>query len=366
MTRAECVSTQISDRVLAWYARHQRNLPWRKTRDPYRIWVSEVMLQQTQVETVIPYYHRFLSQFPTVQSLAAAPLDDVLKAWENMGYYARARNLHVAAKEVMDRFGGKIPKTWDEIIHLPGVGSYTAGAILSIAFGQRVPALDANVRRVLSRLFAIDQPIDRSQTQRQLLELARSLVPIEGAGRFNQALMDLGSHICTPRKPDCTLCSIRELCRAYKHELQDVLPVVKRRGPIPHSHVTAGVIRDKRGQVLIVRRPDHGLLGGLWKFPGGVQQSDETLEESLLRTAQEEVGIRIRIGRPITSVNHAYTHFRITLHAFQCRYQWGKPQAHGCSDWRWTRLERLNDVAFSRGDRKIIEALMPEVGQVAA
>lgn len=324
------------------------------------------MLQQTQVETVIPYYHRFLSQFPTVQSLAAAPLDDVLKAWENMGYYARARNLHAAAKEVTDRFGGKIPNTWDELIQLPGVGSYTAGAILSMAFGQRLPSLDANVRRVLSRLFAIDQPVDRSKTQRQLLELARGLVPIKGAGRFNQALMDLGSDICTARKADCRLCPIKKFCRAYKHELQDVLPVVKRRSPIPHRHITAGVITDKRGQVLIVRRPNHGLLGGLWKFPGGSQQPDESLERCLQREVRDEVGIRIRAERSITSVNHAYTHFRITLHAFQCTYQSGKPQPLGCSDWRWTKLQRLSDVAFSRADRKVIEALMPEADQVSA
>jgi A/G-specific adenine glycosylase len=363
---AKKVSSSIPDALLDWYTRHQRSLPWRKTRDPYFIWISEVMLQQTQVETVIPYYHRFLSQFPTVHSLAAAPLDDVLKAWENMGYYARARNLHAAAKEVTDRFGGKIPKTWDELIQLPGVGIYTAGAILSIAFGQRLPALDANVRRVLSRLFAIDQPIDRSQIQRQLVELAGRLVPIKGAGRFNQALMDLGSDICMPRKPDCRLCPIKKFCRAYKHKLQDVLPVVKRRRPIPHQYVTAGVITDKRSQVLIVRRPNHGLLGGLWKFPGGTQQQDETLERCLQREVRDEVGIRIRIGRSIASVNHAYTHFRITLHAFQCTYRSGKPQALGCSDWRWTNLQRLTDMAFSKADRKIIEALMLEVGQVAA
>ena len=359
------ISAQISDRLLAWYAKHQRNLPWRKTRDPYRIWISEIMLQQTRVESVIPYYDRFLSRFSNVQSLAKAPLDDVLKVWENLGYYARARHLHGAAQEIMDRFGGRIPDAWDELIKLPGVGTYTAGAILSIAFGQRVPAVDGNVRRVLSRVFAIDQPIDRSQTQRQLLKKAGQLVPIKDAGPFNQALMDLGANICTSRKPDCMLCPIREFCRARKHELQNVLPVVKKRSPIPHSHVTAAVIRNKRGQVLIVRRPDHGLLGGLWKFPGGAQQSDETLEESLLRTAQIEVGIRFRIGKSITSVNHAYTHFRITLHAFQCAYQSGKPRRLGCSDWRWTRLQQLGDVAFSRADRKIIESLTSEVQKVA-
>jgi len=357
---------QISKRVLSWYARHRRDLPWRTSRDPYHIWISEVMLQQTRVDTVVPYYYRFLSRFPTVRALARAPLDDVLKVWENLGYYARARHLHAAAKEITDRFNGRIPNTWKDLINLSGVGSYTAGAILSIAFGQPVPAVDANVRRVLSRLFVIKQPLDRSRTHRQLLELAGQLVPIKEAGLFNQGLMDLGANICTSRNPACTHCPLNEFCRAHQNRLQDVLPIVNKRLPIPHSHVTAGVIQDNLGRVIVVRRPEHGLLGGLWKFPGGSQQPDETLETCLRRKVREEVGIRIQVGKSIASVNHAYTHFRITLHAFQCTHQAGKPRPLGCTDWRWTRLRQLKDLAFSKADRKIMEVLTSEIGRAAA
>lgn len=358
MITAEGVANQLSGRVLSWYARHRRDLPWRTTRDPYHIWISEVMLQQTRVDTVVPYYRRFLSRFPDVRTLAEAPLDDVLKVWENLGYYARAHHVHAAAKEIMGRFNGRIPCTWNELTSLPGVGTYTAGAILSIAFGQPVPAVDGNVRRVLSRLFAVDQPLDQVRTHRRLMELAWSLVPVKGAGIFNQGLMDFGADICTPRNPACTRCPIMDLCQGHQDRLQDVLPIVNKRTPIPHSHVTAGVIRDDRRRILIVRRHDRGLLGGLWKFPGGLQESDETLEDCLRRRVREEVGIRVRIGKSITLVKHAYTHFRITLHAFQCAYHSGTPEALGCVDWRWMEPHRLNEVAFSKADRRIMDALM--------
>jgi len=350
------LSDHIADRILIWYAHHQRDLPWRKTNDPYCIWVSEVMLQQTQVETVIPYYHRFLARFPTVQALAAASLDEVLKAWENMGYYARARNLHAAAREIMKRLGGKIPNTREELISLSGIGSYTAGAILSSAFQLRVPAVDGNVRRVVSRLFAIKEPMNKSQTQQRVWELAEGLVPMKTPGHFNQALMDLGATICIPRKPACTLCPIQEFCQSYKCQSQNALPVTRARRPIPHKHVTAGVILDDHGRVLIVQRPNQGLLGGLWKFPGGNQQPGEALETCLRRKIHEELCIEIVTGKRITSVDHAYTHFRITLHAFHCTHQAGEPQALGCADWRWVTCHELNDFAFSKADRQVIQA----------
>lgn len=366
MPKAEEDLQDLAGRILTWYALNQRKLPWRKTRNPYHIWVSEVMLQQTQVETVIPYYNRFLSRFPTVQALASASLDDVLKIWENMGYYARARHLHAAAEEIVERFGGKVPNTWDELIGLPGIGNYTAGAILSIAFAQPVPAVDANVRRVITRLFAIDQPLEQGRTQRRIADLARKLLPKDDPGLFNQALMDLGASTCTPRRPDCMVCPVCKSCAANQAELQNALPVTKKRTPIPHNDITAGVITDTRGRILVVQRPHKGLLGGLWKFPGGVQESDETLGKCLRRKVREEVGIRIRVGKSITSVNHAYTHFRITLHAFQCTHQAGKPKPFGCTDWRWVRLRQLQDLAFSRADRKIVEVLTSEMNQAAA
>jgi A/G-specific adenine glycosylase len=324
---------------------------------PYHIWVAEVMLQQTRVDTVVPYYRQFLARFPTVHALAEAPLDDVLKVWEGMGYYARARNLHAAAKVIVEELDGEIPDAWDRLIRLPGIGPYTAGAILSIAFGQRVPAVDGNARRVLSRLFAIESPIDEGRTPRQLRELARELVPTEDPGRFNQALMDLGATVCTPQKPACRLCPVGEFCEAYQRGLQDVLPATTKRKPTPHYDVTAGVIWDGHGRLLIAQRPPDGLLGGLWEFPGGKQEPGESLELCLRREIQEELGIEISVGEPIASVDHAYTHFRITLHAFHCTHVAGEPQALGCAGWRWVRLEELDRFAFPKADREVIEAL---------
>ena len=357
-TTHKSMSTSVSRQVLAWYARHERDLPWRKTRNPYHIWVSEVMLQQTRVDTVIPYYHRFLSRFPTVEALASASVDDVLKVWENMGYYARARNLHGAAREIVGKFNGRIPDTWQGLTGLPGIGSYTAGAVLSMAYGQPVPAVDGNVKRILARLFAIHQPLDQTQAQKRVMDLVRDLLPEKDPGRFNQALMDLGSNICTPRKPKCPECPVRSFCEAYQHDLQGVLPVIRKRGPLPHTHVTAGIIRDPKGRVLIVKRPAEGLLGGLWKFPGGPQVPDASLKSSLRRRIVEELGIRVKVGKSIASVRHAYTHFRITLHAFGCTRENGKPRALGCHEWRWVPRARLQDYAFSKADRQIMKTLL--------
>lgn len=350
-------SSPIAGQLLNWYQRHERELPWRQSDDPYRIWVSEIMLQQTQVDTVIPYYHRFLEAFPTVEALAAAELDVVLKIWEGMGYYARARNLHAAAQTVVAELDGEVPTTWEELTRLPGIGPYTAGAILSIAFGQCVPAVDGNVRRVLSRLFAIEEPMDKSRTQRRLREVAQEFVPAEAPGRYNQALMDLGATICTPQKPACLLCPLNDLCEANQRGLQDTLPVTAKRKPTPHYDVTAGVIWNGDGRVLIAQRPTEGLLGGLWEFPGGKQEAEESLEACLQREIREELGIEISVGERIAAVDHAYTHFRITLHAFHCTHKAGEPEALGCADWRWVTLDELDDFAFPKADRTVIDAL---------
>ena len=227
--------TLITKTLLDWYRQHQRILPWRENPDPYRVWISEIMLQQTRVETVIPYYQHFLKRFPTVKALAAASLDEVLKAWENMGYYARARHLHWAAQMIVDQLNGLIPDNRETLSGLPGIGPYTTGAILSIAFGQPVAAVDGNVRRVLSRLFAVKEPMDRPKTQRELQVRAEALLPKHSPGSFNQALMDLGAMICTPRIPNCQDCPIQRLCRGRKAHLQDHLPVSAKKIPIPHT-----------------------------------------------------------------------------------------------------------------------------------
>jgi A/G-specific adenine glycosylase len=353
----ESHACDFSTRLLAWYAENGRDLPWRRTRDPYRIWVAEVMLQQTQVTTVIPYYARFLTHFPTVRALAEAPLDDVLKVWEGLGYYARARHLHAAARQVLEDYGGQIPVTRDVLLSLPGIGRYTAGAVLSIAFGQDVPALDGNVRRVFSRLFAIDKDVTRGAGKRELEHLTVSMLPSGRAGDWNQALMDLGATVCTARAPLCEECPLSEQCEAHRLGREEDFPVARRRAPTPHYEVTAGVVWNGDGRFLIAQRPPDGLLGGLWEFPGGKRETDESLEDCLKRELTEELAIEVRVIAPLVVVQHAYTHFRITLHAFHCRWMEGEPQSLGCAAWTWITLEEVGHFAFSAADHKIIAAL---------
>lgn len=350
-------STNLTTDLLSWYADGRRDLPWRRTRNPYHIWVAEVMLQQTQVTTVIPYYERFLAHFPTVEALAAASLDEVLKLWEGLGYYARARHLHAASRQVVSELDSRIPDTMDGLLALPGIGRYTAGAILSIANGQDVPAPDGNVRRVLSRLFAIDEDVTRGAGQRRLWQVAESLLPPGRAGDFNQALMDLGATVCTPRTPSCHACPLAAHCRAHRLGREEDLPVHRSRRPSPHYEVAAGVVWNGQGRFLIAQRPPEGLLGGLWEFPGGKREPGETLEDCLRRELDEELGVQVAVGAPLTVAKHAYTHFRITLHAFHCQLVSGQPRALGCTDWAWITLDRVNRFAFSAADHKIITAL---------
>lgn len=315
------------------------------------------MLQQTQVDTVIPYYHRFLKEFPSVRELAEASLQEVLKTWENMGYYGRARNLHSAAKAIAGRMGGRMPRERETLLSLPGIGDYTAAALLSFAFGEPVATVDGNVRRVLCRLFAIREPVDRAPTRRRLHDLAAELVPDRGSSGFNQGMMDLGATLCTPRKASCDRCPLLDQCLAFQRGLQDILPVTKKRGPLPHRDMTAAVIKDSKKRLLIVQRPQAGLLGGLWKFPGGEKDPGESLKEALTRTLQEELGMVVRPEKALVAVEHVYSHFRMTLHAWQCAPTKGRPRAIQCGKWEWVEKDRLSRFPFSKADRKIIEAL---------
>jgi len=345
------------NKLLRWAEKHLRDLPWRiEPRDPYRVWISEMMLQQTQVATVIPYFRRFTERFPTVQALAAAPLDDVLKLWEGLGYYARARNLHHAARKVVAEFDGRLPDTVEELCKLPGIGRYTAGAIASIAFGRDEPVVDGNVKRVLCRVYAIRGDARRPAIQKKLWALAATNLPKGKAGRWNEAMMELGATVCLPRSPRCDKCPLARVCRARELGIQEKLPTKATPKRSPHYDVTAAVIR-KRGRVLIAQRPVGGMLGGLWEFPGGKRERGEWLEECLRREIKEELGVEIEVGQPVTQVKHAYTHFRITLHAFECRLVNGRPRAIQVADWRWVRFDELDDFAFAVTDRKIIQAL---------
>jgi A/G-specific adenine glycosylase len=350
----------IRKALLTWYSRHQRDLPWRATHDPYHILVSEIMLQQTQVERVRQYYQKFLKKFPTLRKLAQAPLDEVLKAWEGLGYYARARHLHRAAQIVLRDYGGKLPQSRKELLKLPGIGRYTAGAIVSIAFGQDEPVVDANVRRVLSRLFAIRQ----AQTHRELEELARKLLPPGQAGLFNQALMDLGATICVVRQPKCLICPLAKLCEAQRLGIQSELPVRPHARAKPHYDVAVGIIW-KGDKILITKRPDEGLLGGLWEFPGGKRQLNESLEDCVRREIFEEVNVRVRDLRHFMTVRHGYSHFTVTLHVFWGYYAGGRPRCRGCSAWAWVRPSDLPRYAFPSANQKIIARLFDALDKSA-
>jgi A/G-specific adenine glycosylase len=331
-------------------------LPWRGRRDPYAIWISEVMLQQTRVDTVIPYYRRFLRALPNVRRLAAAPLDEVLKLWEGLGYYARARNLHRAAGQIVLRHGGRFPSDVREIRRLSGVGAYTAGAIASIAFDLDEPVLDGNVRRVLSRLFCVDGKAKSARLDSTLWSLARRFLPPGKAGDFNQALMDLGATLCLPSRPACEKCPAGTLCLARIRNCQDKLPRKPARKVLPHYDVVAAVIV-KRGRVLIDRRKPDALLGGLWEFPGGKVQPGETPQAALAREVREELGIDVEVLRPMARVRHAYSHFRITMQAFLCRHTAGRARPIECDACKWVKIGQLEKYPFPKANHAILKAL---------
>ena len=372
---------KIARFLLAWWDTGHDRFPWREMVDPYAIWVSEVMLQQTQVATVVPYFERWMARFPTVDLLAAAPLDAVLKAWEGLGYYSRARNLHRAAGLVVERFMGRLPSDPQRLQALPGVGRYTAGAIASIAFGRPVAVLDGNVTRVLTRLYDLDADVTRSATRKQLWALAESLVSSERPGEYNQALMELGRKVCRPARlsspksarqsspksarrnssksagPICDICPLGDLCQARAAGRESERPVRPPRKRTPHYTVAAGVIWRNDREMLIAQRPLDDMLGGLWEFPGGKQQEGESLDECLKREIQEELGLEIEVGELLVSVKHAYTHFRITLHAYHCRYLSGRPRAIKVADFAWVSLDQLESYPFPVADQRVIAAL---------
>ena len=343
----------VIGRLLAWYGTRDRHVPWRGETDPYRVWIGEVMAQQTRIGTVATYYERFLERFPALPALAAARLDEVLKAWEGMGYYGRARRLHLAAREVMAKYGGDVPDDPAALRALPGIGPYTAGAIASLAFGRAEPAIDGNVRRVLSRLFDLELP-DRSRLEaaaRELLASGRG-----DAASVNQALMDLGSDICRPRNPACEACPLGSSCLARARGTVESRPPPRARRSLPHQHVGVGVVR--RGElVLIAHRPESGLLGGLWEFPGGKVETGESPADAVRRELMEEIGIEIEVGDLIERVDHAYSHLRVTLHFHAAVYVAGDPQVRAASEARWVDPKTLGDYAFPAASHSIVSRL---------
>jgi len=348
--------TEFSDRILAWYDQAARRMPWRGHPDPYAVWVSEIMLQQTRVETVIPYFERWMMRFPSIAALAEASEQEVLATWEGLGYYSRARNLHKAARVLVDKFAGTLPSDPAALRRLPGIGRYTAGAIASMAFGLDVPTLDGNIRRVLARLFDVSQPADAPAGEKLLWALAEEYLPAGRAGDFNQALMDLGATVCLPRHPTCLICPLSSLCRARELGIQEQRPVLKPRVEVPHYTVTAAVLQ-RAGTVLLARRPSEGLLGGMWEFPGGKVEAGESLEDCLKREMREELGVQVRVGQAFGVYRHAYTHFRITLHAFRCELVKGRPHPLQAAGLAWVAPADLGNYPMGKVDRLIARRL---------
>ena len=340
--------------LLSWFDRYKRDLPWRRNRSPYATWISEIMLQQTRVDTVKPYFERWMERFPNVQTLAEADEQDVLKLWEGLGYYSRARSLHKAAKLIAECYGGQLPDDPFVLRKLPGIGDYTAGAIASIGFGIPAPALDGNIRRILARYYDIADPVRTPQTEKLLWRLAEENLDRERPGDWNEALMDLGSAICLPEDPKCLLCPIAAECRARQNGTAAERPVTIKAEPIPHYIVTAAVIPDESGEkFLLTKRPSKGLLGGLWEYPGGKQEPGESLEECIRREICEELGVAIRVIEPFGIYKHAYTHFKVTLHAFICEITEGEPQPLAASELGRFSREELGDLPMGKIDRQI-------------
>lgn len=347
---------RITKKLLDWYRRHRRDLPWRRTRDPYKIWISEIMLQQTQVKTTVPYYRRFLARFPDIYALAAADLQDVLKLWEGLGYYGRARNMHRAAKEIVATHDGAIPDDMDKIKNLPGVGDYIAAAVLSIAYNQPHPVVDGNVKRVFARLFRIDAPVNVQRSYSVFKKKSEELMPPDSPADYNQALMELGALVCRPATPLCAQCPLRADCLAFEGGSTAEFPKKIKRKPLPeHTLVIAVVVKNNR--VLLTRRQEQGLLGGLWEFPNGRLGPGESPEAACPRVVKTKLNLTTRIEARVAGIRHAYTHFKIKADVFVCRHVGGRVRLNGPADYRWIALDEIDAYPLPKANHKFLPAL---------
>lgn len=343
---------RLRRRLLRWFDANARPLAWRTTRDPYRIWVSEIMLQQTQVATVEPYYHRFVQQFPTVDRLAAAPLDQVLRLWEGLGYYRRARQMHQAAREIVEQYGGRFPGTLEQLQSLPGIGRYTAGAILSISSDQRTPVLEANSARLLARLVGWPRPVAERASQQALWRLAESILPRKNVGRFNQALMELGSLVCRPHQPQCEACPLGVLCAARANGLADQIPVPAPRVVYQEIQEAAVMVR-RAAHVLLRRCQDGERWAGLWDFlrfpmPAAGQAIDH---QTIAALASQQSGLRVRVERPLGVIKHGVTRYRITLHCFLAAAE--RSGGELSPRLRWVPITELSRIPLSSTGREL-------------
>lgn len=342
---------QLRRRLLGWFRRHARDLPWRGTSDPYLVWVSEIMLQQTQVVTVVPYFERFVKCFPTVDALAIASEDQVLKLWEGLGYYRRARQMHKAAQVIASEHGGQFPRDPDQVRGLPGIGRYTAGAILSIAFDARQPILEANTIRAISRLLAYRGDTTSTEGQRVLWAAAEEFLPSKNSGDFNQALMELGSEICAPRAPACDQCPLATLCPTRAHGLQDVVPAPKKKTRYEAIREACVVIWKKQ-KVLLRRCAEGERWAGLWDYPRFEIEASrgQALIDELATKVAGITGISVEAGRRLTTIKHGVTRFRIELACYEAR--WVRGRARG-DNLNWVGAAQLRDYPLNVSARRI-------------
>jgi A/G-specific adenine glycosylase len=339
--------------LISWFKQEQRDLPWRKDRDPYKIWVSEIMLQQTRVDTVIPYFNRFIEWFPTIQDLAAAEEDKVLKAWEGLGYYSRVRNLQSAVREVSENYNGEVPNTPEEIAGLKGVGPYTAGAILSIAYGIPEPAVDGNVMRVLSRVLSIWDDIAKSSSRKIFEKAVRDLISHEDPSAFNQALMELGALICTPTSPSCLLCPVREHCQAFDEGVQNELPIKTKKTKTREVQLAAAILLDSDRKVLIHKRPSTGLLANLWEFPTvEIHHSLQYDREQLAEQFDQSNNLNVKLERIIGQLEHVFSHLVWNIQIYTGTLN---ADIQESADWKLVSLEEMEQFAFPVSYQKMLK-----------
>ncbi len=342
--------------LLRWFEVHQRAMPWRETQDPYRIWLSEVMLQQTQVETVIPYYNRFVERYPQIHSLAQASDDEVLKLWEGLGYYRRCHHFIQAVRDVETRYGGTVPDDPIAFKNLPGVGDYTTAAVMSIAYGRVLPVVDGNVIRVMTRVFRISGEVGKAGTKKQIHDAMARIISHNRPGDFNQAVMELGALVCTPKKPRCDACPICRHCGAFLNDDIARYPLIERKAKVPEYRVGLGLIV-KDGRFLVQKRPSAGHLAGLWELPGGKTGPGESIEQSLMRKCREDLGLDVEILESLGDARHVYSHFKIHVTVYACRIGDQKESSLKRQPLAWISEKDLENYSFPTVNHKLFKKI---------